>query len=98
MLGEGVQHHHLGGAERCGAGVEEVVTGPVELGRVVDGEVGVQGRRAATHRLDVGDSGGRTDGIRPVVHADVVTGGGQRDGDAAPEPAAGAGDQGRHRI
>ncbi len=62
---------------------------------VVDGEVGVQGRRArrCATAADVGDSGGRSDGIRPVVHADIVTGGGQRDGDAAPEPAAGAGDQ-----
>ena len=71
---------------------------PVEGGRVVDREVGVQGGRSATHRLDVDDSGTRAHGIRAVVDADVVTVGGERECDGAAEPAARAGDPGRQRI
>ena len=78
--------------------VEEVVAGGVEGGGVLDGEVGVEGGRPASGRLDLGHGGRRARGVRAVVDAHVVTGLGEREGDRAPQPAARARDEGGHRI
>ena len=58
----------------------------------------MQGHGPATHGLDLGDRGRRALGIPAVVDADVVAGGGEREGDRTAEATAGAGDERGHRI
>ena len=98
MLGEGVEHDHVGRAHGGTAAVEQVVARGIKRGGVVEVEVGVQGGRPATDGLDVGDRGGRTVGVTAVVHAHVVAGLGEHQGDDPAQPAAGAGDERGHRI
>ena len=92
-LGEGVEHDDVGGAHRGGAAVEQVVARGIQCGGVGDVEVGVQGGGPATGRLDVGDRGGGTVGVAPVVHADVVPVLRQHERDDPAQPAAGPGDE-----
>ncbi len=97
-LREGVEHDDVGRAHRGGAAVEQVVARGIQCGGVGDVEVGVQGGGPATGGLDVGDRGGGTVGVAPVVHADVVSVLRQHQRDDPAQSAAGPGDERGHRI
>ncbi len=97
-LREGVEHDDVGGAHRGSAAVEQVVARGIQCGGVGDVEVGVQGGGPAPGGLDLGDRGGGTLGVAPVVHADVVAVLRQHERDDPAQAAAGAGDERGHRI